>query len=670
MKKITKVGVSIGIVAVFFSLACYPAVAQDIYNTEVRSGVYTIPWGNGLDDNGDGVIDDWDEPDVQNGTKEIDPDNTTGRTFYTNFTYPYQRPEGVMFDAYIDEIYEIYSNENISMTPNQSCYFTNTSAAAANYSSYDTVENVLNVCTYYMNLTPGDVMNGAQEIWYRSPLVWNDTDNEYETHYLNVYNQDNVLVYASKEYEDSSVQPKFAYDGSELDGIGGQRVYYKMHFNFRTEKKYRFEEYVEIADDNPINSVKLYMARGQDVGQDDLTDTYVFKGKDNARKIPIEASWSMVCTVGIGRAGTEGIIFGHSDPTVNETLFTSRFAGDPDIDETKSATFIMPFRMTKKIHMAVAVRVWSGGDVSGWQTPGTMDANNAHIANVTGTVIFSMNISDPNASAPNEYQLFFTFRNLDEDNAVLYTMYPSAGGIHTVQKWNGVPTEEEARHFATHTELAGESGSNLATGSDTSNTPDYATLLLGIGLVVAGIILTAFVVTAGVGVPLIVAGVATGATIAFIGGKAIIAGLEGDSITEFANNLANGIIRAGKGVIEGVASVAGGLYQFAVQGWEFLKDLGSAAMYWGGLILDAVAEVIWLIAFLVVIWIWSRFLDIMKQITLGNPEGALRSIATTATAGTRATKRVTRPIKRTAKKTGTAAKKTKRWYDSRKGGDN
>ena len=660
--------ISIGIVALFLGLASYPAIAQDIYNTEVRQGLYTIPWGNGLDDNGDGVIDDWGEADVQNGTKEIDPDNTTGRTFYTNFTYPNSRPEGVMFDAYIDEIFEVYSNENISLTPDQSCYFTNTTAAYENYSAYGTVDNVLNVVTFYMNLTPGDVMNGAQEMWYRSPLVWNDTDNTYEEHYLNVYNEDNELVYASQEYDYRSVRPKFAYDGSELDGVGGQRVYYKMNFNFRTQKKYRFEEYVTIEDDNPINSVKLYMARGQDIGQDGLTDTYIFKGKSNARKIPMEASWSMVCTVGIGRAGTEGVMFGHSDPDYNETIFTSRFSGSEDIDDVGSATFIFPMRTTKALHVVVSVRVWSGGDVTGWQSIGPLNENDANINNVTGTIIFSTNITDPNASAPNEYQLFFTFRNLDEDNAVLYSMYPSVGSAHTRQKWNG-ETEETVYHFATHQEIASESASSLATGTDTASTPDLTTLLIGVGLVIAGVILTAFVITSTLGVPLIIAGVAAGATITFIGSQAIIAGLEGESITEFASDLAGGLIRASRGIIEGVSSVAGGLYQFAVQGWEFLKDLGSAAMYWGGLILDAVAEVIWLIAFLVVIWIWSRFLDVMKQITLGNPEGALKSIATSTTAATRATKRVARPVKRTAKKTGTAAKKTKRWYDNRKGGN-
>jgi len=152
-----------------------------------------------------------------------------------------------------------------------------------------------------MKLTPKDVMNGAQEIWYRSPLVWNDTDNTYEKHYLNVYNSDNELVYASQEEGYESLEPKFAYDGTEIDGVGGQRVYYKMNFNFRTEERYRFEEYVTVEDDNPINSVKLYMARGQDVGLDGLTDTYVFKGTDHSRRIPIESSWSAVFTVGIGR---------------------------------------------------------------------------------------------------------------------------------------------------------------------------------------------------------------------------------------------------------------------------------------------------------------------------------------------------------------------------------
>jgi len=652
--------ISIGIMCMFLLLFAYPAVAQDVYNTEVREGYYTVPWGNGQDDDGDGVIDNWEESDVQNGTVEIDPDNTTGRTFYTNFTYPYNRPEGVMFDAYIDEILEVYSNDNISITPDQSCYFTNTSAASTNYSFYDSVDNdVINVLTFYMNLTPKDVMNGAQEMWYRSPLVWNDSDNTYEKHYLNVYNDDNELVYASQEVDYSSVEPKFAYDGSEIDGVGGQRVYYKMNFNFRTQEKYRFEEYVITEDDNPINFVKLYMARGQDIGQDGLTDTYVFKGTDYARKVPLESSWSAVFTVGIGRSGTEGVVFGHSNPEVNETIFTNRFSGSDDINDVKSATFIFPLRTTQAVHVAISVRCWSGGSASSWSAIGPLNANDANINNVTGTIIFSTNITDPDPTEPNEYQLFFTFRNLNENNAVLYTMYPSTGSTHTVQKWNGISTEETVKHFATHVEVASESGSALPGAADTSNTPDYTTLLLGIGMVVAGVILTAFVVTSSVGVPLIIAGVATGATITFIGSQAIIAGLEGESITEFATNLGDGIIRASLGVIEGISSVAGGLYQFALQGWEFLKDLGNAVVYWSGLVFEAIAEIVWLIAFLAVIWIWSRFLDIMRHITMGQPEKALSSIGTTATKSSRGVKRVTKPVKKTAKKAS-------RWYSERR----
>jgi len=107
-------------------------------------------------------------------------------------------------------------------------------------------------------------------------------------------------------------------------------------------------------------------------------------------------------------------------------------------------------------------------------------------------------------------------------------MYPSVGSTHTVQKWNGISTEETVKHFATHVEVAGESGSGLPTGTDTSNTPDRA-----------------------------------------------------------------------------------------------------------GVIFEAVAEIIWLIAFLAVIWIWSRFLEIMGHITRGNPEAAGRTIERTGKSVTR-----------------------------------
>ena len=650
MKKTCRICLSITIVMLLALLCAHPAIAEEyadeVYETEVRMNEYSLAWGNGIDDDGDGVIDNWGEADVEEGTVTVDPDNTTTDTWYGNFTYPNPLEDGVAFDAYIDEIMEIYSNTNISLTPSQTCYYTNTSYGYTNFSSYDTVSNVINVATFYVNLSPGDVMNGAQEIWYRSPLVWNDEDNGYEEHYLNVYNEDNVLVYASPLHTSpsgsriySEPQPKFVTDDSAIDGIGGERVYYKMNFNFRTEKRYRFEEYVTTEDDNPINSVKLYMARAQDIGRDGETNTYVFKGTDYARKIPMECSWSAICTIGIGRAGTEGVVFG--DDGTNQTIYTSKIQGDPESTDVKSATFIFPLRTTKALDVCIGVRTWSGGSSTSWSTIGPLDEYDSNIHGATGTLIFSTNISDPDPSEPNEYQLFFTFRNLNDGDAMLYTMYPEEGALHTTSDWNG-HTNTSVKHFATHVEIVGESGSYVSGSQEerTQNTPDLAELLVGIGLIIAGIVLTAFVVTAEVGIPLMAAGVACG--IASIGTGSLMAFhsfSDSAGLENFPTWLSDGVIRAGKTVIEGVSHVAGALWDVTVQTMERIVEIGKAVLYYAAAILLPIADIIWFLAFLLVVWFWAKFLNIMKYIALADLEGATGAVKAT-------TQSIRRPISR------------------------
>jgi len=657
------------IAALFITLAAYPAVAEDVYNTQVKKTDYLIAWGNGQDDDGDGVIDNWGEADVENGTRSIDPSNTTSKSWYQNFTQPNNLEEGVFFDAVIDEIIEVYSNDNISVSSTDSCYYLNMDYLDKNFSGYSEVDDVLNVATFYMNLSPSDIMNGAQEVWYRSPLVWNDSDNDYETHYLNVYDSDDNLVFASPNDTYAMPKPKYVVDNSSINGVGGERVYYKLNFNFRSDERYRFEEYVEIVDDNPINSVKLYVARAQDIGNDGETDTYVFKGTDYARKIGIESSWSMVCTIGIGRAGTEKVVFSNSDygGLYRPTIYTNRFYGSDDVDDVGSATFIFPIRTTTPLNVSVSYRVWSGGDYQSWISPA--DPTTAVIRNATGTLIFTINISDPNASAPNMYQLSFTILNFDVDGeAMTYTMYPSNGDTHTIRYGTG-DYNSTINHFATHIEITGEKTADVAIGTS-ENTVDLVKLLVGIGLIIGGLILSSTIISAPVGVPLIAigAGVIGVGVMTLVGTSFVLESLSiGDET--LLNFISDGLVRGVSGIVNGVVSIAGGGIEMLLNAWEILKDLGSAVVYWSGIVFEALAEIIWLFIFLGAIWIWSKFLDIMGYITRGNPEGALKSAGRTAT-NIRTTTRKYTPKKSTRRKVTkgikSAGSKTKRWYNKRK----
>lgn len=625
-------------------IVCEPILAEDVYNTEIKYGEISIPWGNGIDDDGDGVIDNWGEADVMLGTMNVSADaHVVPDTWNTTFVWPGNMESGVQVGAYADEIWEIWSNENISVAPTQTCYFLNLDYLVSNYSGYDTVSDVLNVLRFYVNMSPKDIMNGAQEFWYRSPLVWNDVDNDYEAHYLNIYDEDNNLVYASTNETYLYPDPKYVTDNSSLEGIGGERVYYKLNMNFRSNKRYRFEEFVEIVDDNSVNTVKLYMARGQDIADDGETSTYVFIGSSHGRKVPAECSWSAVFTIGIGRAGTEKLLL--SDPDYTSTIlphiFTHKFDGDGDTDNTGNATFVVPIRTTIPLNISISYRVWSGGDFNNWVSPA--DPTLGVLRNVTGTLIFRIPINDPNVSAPNQYQLCFTLLNFNvSDEAMTFIMYPSVGDTCMVN-YGILGTNYSVNHFAMHIEVANENEPLPERDESVS----IMEALVGFNILVMGVFFRLVQIVTGVDIPLEVSGVPIGALIR-IGDRMILESgvLEAGGILGI---LSAGGGRAISGFIKGISHIAGLIQNIVIKGIEILKDLGNAVLHWGGIIFEAVVQIIYLIAFLAVVWIWAKFLKIMTGVVRGDIDAALATTTEVIGKGTKVVKKVYRPARKAGK---------------------
>lgn len=640
-------------VLLFMLLVTQPVWAEEAFEPVTTIRYYTIPYGNGRDDNHDGVIDDFSEADVINGTFNVSRGNTVMETWYENFTYPGPLENGVMMGAYYDQIFSVNSNDNISITPSQSCYITNTTYVVSNFTNYTSVSDVVNVVTFYVNISSEHIMNGAQEIWYRSPLVWNSTENDYEKHYLNIYNSDNVLVYASPEDDNSEPKPKYVVDDSALDDsdgnpVGGERVYYKMCMNFRSEERYRFEEYVSIVDDNPINDVQLYMSRGQDIGDDGEDDTYVFKGTGYARRIPIECSWSTIFTIGIGRAGTEKLILSNESYslTYRPTIYTHRFQGDPSINNVGSATFIFPIRTTMPLNISISYRVWSGSDFQNWLSPA--DPDTGVIRNATGTLVFDINISDPNATAPNIYQFAFTILNFNVSNhAMTYTMYYEAGTTHLIDY--GVGSDNcSINHFATHIEVSNEEAGALP--AEQSHTPDTLEILFGIGELFIGFLVT--LICPPIHFVLWAYGMPSGLDLVFDGINHVVHGWTGATI-DSSNIFREGLMRAYQAIVEGVDAIAGAAA--ALGAWIYERLLEAMPVVIG--ILTAIYEFAWFFAFLIIVWMWARFLTIMKYIAQGNIEKAVTTTASTPSRvvnlvpGGKAAKRyVTKKVKRGTKR--------------------
>lgn len=598
------------------------AVTQDeVYAAEYEMTWTMIPYGNGIDDDHDGVIDEDDgsEADVVYGTKDV---NTNNNTIFDSWYNPYVYNGVVVAGAY-EELWRVSCSDNVSVSPIQDCYYF--SSFGGDYGVYT---NVINLVTFYVNIPSSKLMNGASEFWYRSPIRWDDTvfdesgvDN-IPTHFLNIYDESDNLVYASNfpNMDDCTPYPK-----NVLDDSGYERLYYKINMNFRTDVQYRFEEYAESA--NPIQSVDIFMARFQDVANDGQTNTYCFWNTSNARKIATECSWSCIFTIGKGIQGGEKIIFGGED----YSLVTQWFAGDPDIDDTGSLDIVFPLRTTRPLNITVEYMIRSGGDTSAW----LQDASTPGQDGVCGTFIFAFNVTDNNVSAPNDYRIRFNFTNLDEDyngigtdqQAMTFYMFPSYGNVIVITNSSGVT---EANHFACHIESANEQ----AAATSPKKGPDLITMLVGFAIIVIGIILIATVIGAAFGIPIIAGGITLGLGSAIaVGGVGVGALLLGTQLVWSGytgqglwDALVEGTARLINTVIKGVQVIAGAYWNGLIETLTKMLAMGQAILYYAIQIVLTIWEVFFFIAFIIVIYCWNWFLVLMKHIAKGDIESAFAHV--------------------------------------------
>ena len=654
MKKISRRIFMTFVISMLMLLICEPILAEDIYNTEVEITDYRLAWGNGIDDNDDGVIDDWDEADVQYGAVSVDPDaNVITDDWSYNFTYPGVPPAGVKIAAYMDALAEVTPNDNMSVNPIYDSYYYNFSITGTlgNVSEYETYDNTLPIIAFYVNLSPSDIMNGAQEMWYRSPLLWNSDEYNDEDHGLNIYDSDGVLVYASIGFDLDDLSSDMVLEPKMRDN----RTYFKLNMNFRTEERYRFIEYIRTTDNNSINKIQLYLAHAQDIGQDGEVSTYFFPGTAHARKLNIECSWGLLCTIGIGRAGTEKLVQSPEGYNEYPEIQTNRMWGDLTKDDVDQATLILPLRTTDPLNITVSYNVWSGDNL-------LCACDSVIINGVTGCLIFTFNFTDPDNSEPNMYQFSFGIMNFDDVEAMTYVQYPKESEVNCVNWYtDGAFSDDDLNHsdinhFAVLFEIANENSVGGGATEDTRHTVDAASFLIGAALIIAGLILVATVVTAGVGIPLLSAGLVVGGLALGGGGYFVMEALEGHSPSQIMSSMKSGLIRAGQSVWGGLKWVGNAAWNVLAKVVEVIKEIGAAILHYGGIILGTIVEIIYLIAFLAVVWIWAKFLKIMTGIVKGDIDSALATTTQVIRKGTGVVRKVTRP----AKKAGKLMRKGKR----------
>lgn len=611
MKRTKRIMFSAFVITTLLLLMTQPVWAEEAFQPTTTVTMYRIKY----DDGSYGDVNITNPPSVF--------DNWKNYTNYGNWYNDTRIKDGVRIGACFDSLVTV--NASSSVTSTYDCYNVvfNTSFGwwwneTETGPRYVTVSNVIPVLKFYMEISSGDIMNGAQEIWYRSPLEWDEDiyngtvritgETTSYHHYLNIYNSDSTLVYAQM-----------------ADNISDNRSYFKLNMKFYSGEKYVFKEFVKTDSLDPINSVDVYMAEYQDIGSDDLMDSYFFPGTPQALKVDdIELSWSEVFIIGIGRAGTEKVLsynwLNDTSGAVSDGHWTyeilSQKTGNFTIDNVSHINLTIPFRTTHKTMIRLYVFVESGG---------TSTQNGPYILeNITGVISVRVPITDPCVTETNQYWIDMQMINVTESEQWWsYLMIPSEDTYHVVNAYDSVedplfwPEPSgyaraylEINHFSMYFEI----GESEAVEAYEDNSIRWDTVLVGAGVFILGMFLVAVGAVTGL-VPLIIVGMGT----MVAGGYIIQAGFDGKAPMEAIEGLMSGAIQAFKNIrnfMDGLGDALWDLWiqvvEYATAAWPIIEG-----------ILTAIYEFIWFFVFLAIVWLWARFLLIMKRIAQGDIEGAV-----------------------------------------------
>jgi len=622
--KRTKIVFSIFVVGIIMLLAVEPVLALDIYDTETTVTAYRLQYsddsyGNVNTTYTGNVFDNW--------------------TTYWNNSGVYNESigNGVRMGAIYESHAVVNTTTGTSVTESVAFYGRNTTYGSDTYeywtgayAPYDVY--YVPIIQFYVNISNRDIMNGAQEIWYRSPVYYDDT--LYESHALNIYDSDGTLVCA--EF------PKFQYEN---------RSYFKLTFKILSDERYRFKEGLAIVDDNPINTVQLYFANYQDIGSDGETDSYVFPGVSQARKFDdMEFSWSMIFVVGIGLAGTEKLLrlddIRDVDSDYTWEIATQDLNGA--LNDVDYINVTIPFRCTERTTIRIGLFTFSGGSTS--YPMGTQAYR--YIENITGTIHATLPVNDPDAGEPNTYRIVLRIVNITEDDAwCAYTMYPQEGVYHTINSVEEVGGDRElvaVNHFAMYVEI--EEGTTVEPYSEACIRWD--TVLIGTAVLIAGIFVTSFAILTG-NIPLILVGaglIVGGAYTVYEG----VIGLEPGTSTlgTIYQGVSDGVVQLGKTIYDGFSWVAENAWNAILYVVEALQIFGSGLMF----VFETLADLSFFLFALLVLWVYAKFLKIMTGVVKGDIDGAL---ATTQTVVNKPATYVKRKV-RTAKSAYRTGKKIRR----------
>ena len=624
-------------------------IAAEVFEYQTDSSYVRIKYtddtyGNIPINTTDYVIDDW--PTYHEYEYNIGGDVVYNETM-TN---------GVRMGAFFENQAIVSPNDGESVTCTHTMYTVRYFPPGGAYQPVNTVPLI----QYYIKLKATDIMNGVQEAYYRSPVNWS---SDYDAYYINIFDSDNNIVFTGEINESN----KYGQDASHIGFVEDNRIFFKLNFKLYSEQRYRIVEGARTVDTNPVTSFNVSFASQQDIGDDNEVDSYIFPGTPQARKYEsLELSWSMVHIVGIGLAGTEKLIdlSGLEEDADYIEVISQRINGSMvDVDYINVT---VPFRFTEKTNMEIVLMTYGDkSDASSGRTSITYE-----FENVTGIFRATLPVNDIDAVESNSYRLYFRFMkhvrtyngthwvNTTLDNHyVMYTMIPTTGQYHSVRAVNGAVSAMIAMpHFAMHIEI--EEGNTGLTYEDQSINDEqvlvgYMEILAGALFIFAGVLLA----PTGIGVVLV--GVGIGLTAAGIyhvyNGNSGIDPLK--PMKDFINDVIDGTIQALKAIYDGLNWLAQSLMDLWIYVTTALPSFINTLYEYFEILLD----LLYFLGFLVVIWIWTKFLKIMDGIVAGDIDKALSTTNTVINKAVTQTKRGVRLGKKSVllgRKTGATAKKT------------
>ena len=494
---------------------------------------------------------------------------------------------------------------------------------------------------YYINLSSSDVMNGVQEAYYRSPVNWSD---EYTSYYINIYDSsDNIVFTGEYNYSEDFTENRRA---NNIGFVEDNRIFFKINFKLYSGERYRIVEGAQIDDFNPVTTMNVFFASQQDIANDGEMDSYMFPGTPQARKYEsLELSWSIVCTVGIGLAGTEKLIdlgAATSEADYLEIMSQDIYGTSNDVDYIN---LTIPFRFTHPTNLTIFITSYGtyNSDV------GSASTLLLEFPNVTGILDAKIPILDNDAGSTNMYRVFIRiYRDVNESfegRYMTYTMIPTIGAVHKISATNDTNlTMIAIPHFAMHIEI--EEGNEVGPGM-LDLTTRFENVLLGITEILLGFVIM------GVVMPIMMLPIGreifdAGGSLAARGYANVVSGITGFTsngdwtVPHIIEQMIRGAYKILKVIWDGLVFIAQKVVDFFVWAVSAIPSFINTCYEYFEIFLD----LLYFLGFLVVIWIWTKFLKIMDGIVSGDIDQAL---ATTTTVINKSNKQVKKGARIAAK---------------------